>query len=308
MGVGEGYGKLILFGEHSAVYNHPAVGLRLATFLRVATTPVNNDTWIFTGVDVQVHRKLEEAAGLLPEFIRETGPAYRVTITGDLPIGTGFGSSAAFCTALLKALDERNVLSDVCLLWEAAHKMERAFHGTPSGIDTGLSVLSGTNALYPQPSGLPVANQVTLPRCFLVVGAIERSSSTAALVRGIRTARESNPSRVETLLGELGQIARAVISEGRSTPTRLGDHCRCAQNYLQQLQLSTPELDHALDLLEGMGSLGGKLSGAGGGGAFFGVFDDEQQAGQAAAELRSWIAQMGLYSAGEPYVEIIKTA
>jgi len=56
------------------------------------------------------------------------------------------------------------------------------------------------------------------------------------------------------------------------------------------LDLSTPAVDDALELLRENGALGGKLSGAGGGGAFFGVFRDESAARAAAEVLTDWLA------------------
>ena len=41
MGVGRGFAKLLLFGEHVAVYGYPAAGVSLPFFTEVLATPVD---------------------------------------------------------------------------------------------------------------------------------------------------------------------------------------------------------------------------------------------------------------------------
>ena len=85
-------------------------------------------------------------------------------------------------------------------------------------------------------------------------------------------------------LGSISENAGQV-----PTIARLAELADRAQPILAGLDLSTPAIDDALVLLRDNGALGGKLSGAGGGGAFLGIFRDEQTARAAAAKLTEWL-------------------
>ncbi|MFW6312973.1 MAG: hypothetical protein ACOC2N_03730, partial [Spirochaetota bacterium] len=80
---------------------------------------------------------------------------------------------------------------------------------------------------------------------------------------------------------------------------RLADE---AHTILASLGLSTDELDRALDSLRNAGATGAKLSGAGGGGAFFGVFVKRAEATAALESIGD-----ALDRAGTPAVHLAVT-
>ena len=302
MGVARGYGKLLLFGEHAAVYGHPAVGLRLDAYLEVSIEP-GEDGWLLPELPAResdlVRRALAELNG--------APAAGRLRIEGNLPMSVGFGSSAAFCTALVRAVGELEADDAPAAgagatgaaapahreaLWAEAHRIEHVFHGTPSGIDTGLSVYPGASIIYPDPPALPRREAAHLPPAALLVGAIPRTSTTAELVAGIREMRERDRAAVEHSLHRLGRLSEAAATPA-SCPDAgaLGRIADQAQAILRTLGLSTSRLDDALTALHDAGALGAKLSGAGGGGAFYGVFGSLGEAAAAAPLLEKRMAQ-----------------
>jgi mevalonate kinase len=214
-----------------------------------------------------------------------------MTVTGDLAMSVGLGSSAAFCTALLRAVLSERFSSPSRELWRAAHALEGVFHGTPSGIDTGLSIWPGASLMYPQPPEIPRNQEVNLPTGAIVAGAIPRSSTTAALVEGIRVRCESDPDARDMLenLGSLSIRASRLSKAGAGGIDELGALADEAQRLLAALELSSPPLEDALQLLRDTGALGCKLSGAGGGGAFVGVYRTTMAAQEAERVLREWL-------------------
>ena len=292
MDIGRGQGKILLFGEHAAVYGYPALGLQLPRYLEVRLVRHDGARWELPELDERSAELVARAIDLLPAIVGREIPSYSMTVTGDLPVSIGLGSSAAFCTALLRAADPDHLaLAPVEELWNAAHALEEVFHGTPSGIDTGVSLLEGSSLFYPKPPGIPSVKAVTLPSGWLVIGAVPRAGSTAALVAGIRERREMDPTGVEGLMKTLGSISESACRlTGTPALAQLGVLTDRAQAILAVLDLSTPAVDDALELLRDNGALGGKLSGAGGGGAFFGVFRDEPTARAAAEVLTDWLA------------------
>ena len=280
--VGSGSAKLILFGEHAAVHGFPAIGVQLPerTTVRLFGPPA--DAWDLESVRPQDREALRilmaRLEGKLPRLKRSS-----ISITSTVPRGVGFGSSAALCAALSSAVLGRGAEG----AWELAHELERAFHGTPSGIDTGLSLLAGVTAFDPQPPALPRWETVQCAPLWLVVGAVPRSENSAALIRGIGERMLSGDSLVRSALSGLGRIsaeARKRLTE-RASASSIAGLADQAQILLRDLDLSSTPLDAVIEAGRNHGALGGKLSGAGGGGAFFLVCDGEPSAQAVAARL-----------------------
>jgi len=290
MGIGRGHGKLILFGEHAAVYGHPAVGMQLPVRLEIAVDETGR--WALPDLPEGAAALITAALDRLPQVLREFGIEQAVPGTiefgGDLPMSVGLGSSAAFCVALLGAvapsLNGEN-------LWAASHALESAFHGTPSGIDTGLVLHAGCSLLFPDPPALPRREPVSMPLGWIVAGAVPRIRSTGELVTAIRKRRGTDPDAIDSALADLGAIARKAASLGSDgSVSELGTIADRAHTTLESLGLSTRAVSDGLSLLEAHGSLGGKMSGGGGGGVFFGVFAGEAEASRARQELGRWLA------------------
>jgi mevalonate kinase len=306
---GTGRAKLLLFGEHAAVYGHPAVGISLPEAIQARVTLGGAQGWRFPGALPEERSRL---ALLLERFRRiipglEEARGGELALTSGIPRGLGFGSSAALCAAvaaaLCSALGRRDPLAGI---WAYAHEAERLFHGTPSGIDTGLALLSGLYLFQPDPPNLPAARRLKGQELPLVVGALPRKAETGELIRGLRESMDAGRRRTALLLGELGSIARRageILEGGPDSPAverlaLLGALAWQAQERLAELELSTPELDALLEQGRRAGALGGKLSGAGGGGAFYLIFAEPQAALSAAGLLRTAV-KSGMPGAAE---------
>jgi mevalonate kinase len=183
--------------------------------------------------------------------------------------------------------------------------LEHLFHGTPSGIDTALSIHRGVHALLPVTGGLPELRPVTLPHGHLVIGAIPRARSTAELVAEVGRRRAADPDGTAAILDRLGAIA-GEVAESPPTIGQLGALANEAHGLLASLGVSTPETDLATTYLVEHGALGAKLSGAGGGGAFYGFFGEAATARTCADRLRVWLQKKDLTVAGKVHCEIME--
>jgi mevalonate kinase len=312
--LGSGWAKLLLFGEHAAVYGYPAVGLSLSTALRVRLQPGSEGSWKIAGVQEEDREKILKVMGLIEELAStEAGKQRgggRLALESQIPRGLGFGSSASLCVALAAAVASRLGESDPRRIWEWAHRAEQLFHGTPSGIDTGLALLGGLYSFRPDPPQLPQAERLTGVPLHLVVGAVPRVASAGALIGALREKVVGADQGVRKVLERLGTLAAdsgailRVPPEGEaagSAARDLGTLAREAQELLGSLGLSTPELDRLLQEGRTAGALGGKLSGAGGGGAFFLICTDPETARGAAAALQQLSRSWQLPTAGTIY-------
>lgn len=301
-GIGSAPGKLILFGEHAAVYGYPAVGVSLAEKITVRFWGDGTPDWDMSEIPAwdraTIRRILTLLEGLLPELASLS--RCRVTVLSDVPRGVGFGSSAALCAALARAAlahagrEPGNPLEE----WELAHSAEKLFHGTPSGIDTGLSVLDGLFAFRPRPPVLPEYQPLRGTPLHLVVAAVPRAESCGALVAMLGNRMRAGHRETQKAMQELGETATAARNAladfsagGAQEIAVLADK---AMERLRALGLGSPWQDRLLEAGKKAGALGGKLSGAGGGGAFFLVARDAAGAQQAASCLEREASRGGI--------------
>lgn len=303
MGVGEARAKLLLFGEHAAVYGHPAVGCALDWRVTAFHVP---GPWEFPGLgrhEAVVRNLIDRLTGLACEEALPLPASGRVDLTSDVPLGSGFGSSGALCAALVNLfwpdlpLDDRDRLA-----WRA----EGLFHGTPSGIDTALALRTGWWQL--DASIRPVrATPLGCPNIVLVAGAVVRESDTRTLVGGLARRRAEGDSFVVSTLDRLGALARSAVDQLTRGDQDLASLVGAAREGLRALGLESAPLATVLDqALARTGALAGKLSGAGGGGAFFLVYPDPDAARAALPQLEGllpaalWTARPTLVNVGHP--------
>ncbi len=253
-------GKLILAGEHAVVYGHRAV----AAAVSLGTTVTLRDRPGRSGID---ESPLQDAR-LWPALSTLVPPdGMGVSIASTLPVGCGMGSSAALAVALVRALAAREGrIASFEACFERGFVVERAFHGTPSGIDHAVSALGGVVAYRRAPQG-PELDPLRLPSPLrLVVIDTGSPGDTAAMVAAVRARGQRD---VIEAIGELAEAVTAALRDGKDVGGLLDEN----HALLRRLGVSTPALDAAVDLLRAAGARGAKLAGAGGGGVAFGRVD-----------------------------------
>jgi mevalonate kinase len=285
VGINVAHAKLLLFGEHAAVYGAPAVGLGLPWRLSLETGPEADD-WVLPGLGPYEQRLRELLAHFQRARTAANLPALapcQITLASQMPLASGFGSSGALCAALASLFFPAATLAELDhLAWKAEH----LFHGTPSGIDTVLALRPGWWALLPGRTP-PEAYPLRAPTQVLVTGAVTRESDTKALVSDLARRRAQGEAAVLSGLFRLGEIAReAIDSLEAKKDALLPGLMGAARGELVSLGLETPLHSRLIDTaLTDTGALAGKLSGAGGGGAWVLMYQDEATARLALPQL-----------------------
>lgn len=217
------------------------------------------------GLALAVERALEHF-GATPEAIAgDRSVGLRLEIRSEIPVAAGLGSSAAVTVAVLRAAAEYLGESlPAGTAAELALKVEQHYHGTPSGIDS--AVIAHGKPIYfvkgEQPTPLSVAAPITL-----VLADSGRAASTRQMVDGVRQRWEADRPGYEGLFDRIGAIAaeaRRAIQSGQIA--ELGPLMSENQQLLEQLGVSTPQLEVLIAAAQAAGAPGAKLSGAGGGG------------------------------------------
>jgi mevalonate kinase len=282
---GRAPGKVILLGEHSVVYGHPALAASIPRYVTVDLLPAAEVRLELPG-GIQTPFPLVEAAA---QMAREAGfpGGFHARLQSEIPLGSGLGSSAAVGVALARALRPDCVPADAAAL---AMRIERVLHGAPSGVDPNACAYGGVIFFTrgDPPSVVPVRGHA-----FLVVALSGIARGTHSTVMPLAERRRTDP-RVEPLLGRLGAIA----AEGRAQFERgdlraLGESFDAAHAALAELGVSCRQLDDTVAALRKAGALGAKLTGAGGGGAAIGLARDAADAGAIAERTGGFAVEVG---------------
>ena len=251
--------KVILSGEHSVVYGHPAVALAVNRWTRVRLHHRPGAATAFAPPATTNGPLLLEA---LTTVLPRRG--IRISTETDIPIGRGMGSSASLAVATVRAhASAQGIVLDEATLHRQAFAIEKVFHGTPSGVDHSVIARGGAARFQRTDSGVQLT-PLACPPLPLVVFDTGVAGSTRDLVAGVRSRR----TELSDTLEAMGQLTERVITALRSPGplSELGSLLTHNHRLLQALGVSTSQLDALVDFALQHGALGAKLSGAGGGG------------------------------------------
>lgn len=247
------HGKLIISGEHTAVFGEPAVV-----------------TQISMGVSVDISENGEISdflENILSIFFKHTGipqdHSHRFIIESELPIGSGLGSSAAVAYACFQALSQYyNVVISQETYIELVQQSEQYMHGKPSGIDT-YAVVKGGLFLFrktpSEPKTTPISTTLKMEALLLNSG--KPLESTKDMIEVVAKRIEAKPQLKDTItaIGSLATMIATNFSKNIFDYTLITEN----QNYLQQLGISSPEADSIISEVEQLGGVA-KITGAGG--------------------------------------------
>lgn len=276
MTTGSAPGKVILFGEHAVVYGRPAIAVPVSQVAATATVTPGaagsgclldlsdiGETVPVTGESTV--QPLALVAQLTLEALAIPTPDWRITLHSTIPVSSGLGSGAAAAAAIVRALAAAAGHSvSPATVSALVYASERLFHGTPSGIDN-------TVIAYEQPvwfvRGQPPEPFAIARPLTLVIGDTGIASPTSITVGDVRRGWQAEPARYGALFDAVGRAAvaarDAILSGDTGLLGRLMDENHAL---LQQMDVSSPELDRLCMAARRAGALGAKLSGGGRGG------------------------------------------
>jgi mevalonate kinase len=266
-------GKIILVGEHAVVYGARAIAIPLLSKsmnLRIYTDRVitNTPKIKFQIGGKSVNEQLIEMVHEAFEVLAVT--PFNISIDGQssLMLGAGVGSSASLCVSLLRGLSQVCGISlTPARLSQFANRLERRFHGNPSGLDTSVVALEqailferGRDAeavVVNRPKGS------NLPWCFVLLDTGVRSP-TINMVRKAEPWFTANASSLISIFNDVTADAARALRDGDTA--LLADAMTRSHKLLTDADVVTDPVSHVVDAALRHGALAAKVTGAGGGG------------------------------------------
>jgi mevalonate kinase len=275
-GEGIGFGKAILLNEHFVVYGIPAIVSAIGKYTVAKVETMQKKGWTLNDNRKATPRYKEDKIDQQKESINKilkkmnidlSKKGIDITLEGNLYCASGIGASAASCVSIARALSDHYQLnlSDEEIN-DIAYEGETAYHGTPSGIDNTASTFGGL--IWFEKKEPKVMEKIQIPNPVeIVMGNTGKVANTTAAVAGVRERKEKYKEKYDEIFDRSENIAYlakdALIDEDYK---ELGKLMNENHKLLQQIEVSSKELDFLVKLARDHGAFGAKLTGGGLGG------------------------------------------
>ena len=272
-------GKIILFGERAVVYGEPAIATpvfstqaKAIVSARVQGKPGEiridaPDISLSTSIDeLEINHPLRSAIQLvIGEKDLDQVPSCNILVSSEIRPSSGMGSSAAISVSIIRAFSAfLGIRLDNDQVSDLAYQVEKIHHGTPSGIDN--TVISHQKPVYYR-KGKPFEFLEIDKEFSILIAYSGKQGNTREAVEGVWDRWQKEQDRYNQIfsrIGEISQSAKSTIETGN--PDHLGELMNENHELLQEIGVSSPELDKLVLAAQDAGALGAKLSGGGLGG------------------------------------------
>jgi len=275
-GQGIGFGKAILFNEHFVVYGIPSIVSAIGKYTVAKIEPYDQPKLILEdnrdATPNYKEEKIDQQNDSINRILKKMGidiskNGIKITLNGNLYAASGIGASAASCVAIGRALSNYynlNLSDDE--INDISYEGEKGYHGTPSGVDNTASTYGGLIWFQKGENNIiekiPISNPIEI-----VIGNTGKVANTAAAVAGVRERKEKNPEKYKEIFDRtenIAYLAKRALREGDYK--EVGKLMNENHKLLQQIEVSSRELDFLVNVVREHGALGSKLTGGGLGG------------------------------------------
>jgi mevalonate kinase len=280
--------KIIISGEHSAVYYKPAlisaVGFRLTFTVKDGTNKSNDNRVLEVSKKVKIWLKRKN--------IPYHDKTFDFKVSSQIPRSGGFGSSSALSVAAAATFLEfftdgkENFRKEE--INEVAYECEKIFHGNPSGMDNATSCFGGLIFYRKEFEFLKTASSLPflIPKKFqnnlFILSTGNRSETTLDLVSNLAERTKQNPAKYKKIYNDIEKTTKKITeSIERAELNQFLKLLAKNQSFLTKLGVVSYKTSSFLKDLQSFGF--GKISGAGGvkngsGYALFCTYPDKQKA------------------------------
>jgi mevalonate kinase len=306
-------GKVILFGEHAVVYGHPALAAATDQRTHVEVDCCGTE---FTVNGFRIHDRFHSYLLTAVERVWGRQEPIRIQTEGGVPSASGTGSSAALTVACVGALHRLLGRSDLGAVAQDSFRVERLTQGGGSPTDTSTATAGGGIAISrsDEPPGVGerlwdvvwdqegeerrswTVERIEIPDLTVVVGNSGVKGRTDEQVAKVAHAAKKN-AMVRDALKDIGRITRDAVPLLRQKDfVAVGALMDKAHRALHMVGVNHPAVESLVQAARATpGTLGAKLTGAGGGGSMFALTErpDAVAAAITAAGGTAYLVRLG---------------
>lgn len=271
------FGKLIISGEHAAVYGADAFAIPAKMFSLDVSLKQNSQSnrVTFNGSNFEgtLGNIIHEAVEILE---LPSDSLFDCSVETNIPLGAGLGASAAISVALTRALSDMYGLAlSKQEIFLVSNQLEKHFHGSPSGLDASV-VAFERPVLFSKTTGIKVIEK-DLNAGKLSLIAID-SGARASTKDMIETARPSfnGPSSKRILKEFNDATSRSLQGYITGDAKELASGMNLSYELLNEIGVVSQKLEGICKKARELGCYAAKPTGAGGGGFVIGLCANEK--------------------------------
>lgn len=190
-----------------------------------------------------------------------------IHLDSEIPLGGGLGSSSAFCVALTAALYhsiDNNVNKDkIC---SESINAEKILNRDTSGADCSICTFGGLGRFDRFNGFKRISADFSDYRLLIIDSGV--AHDTFSMIEKVSEIKNNRPNDFNNLCNKYGDIYDQVLScLEHGEIGNIGELLNRNHELLVNLSLSNPILDKIINICNSEGSLGTKITGAGGGGS-----------------------------------------
>ena len=284
-------GKTILFGEHSVVYDEPAIAAAINKRATVKIKPSKNNKTILKSDDLGFKAELNTKQkkytlikgkpGIIRYILEALSKVHdhqpiEINLSTNIPIGLGLGSSAAVTVATLASLYRYHQIKFTKKsLANDAHEVELSVQGAASPLDTLVCTYGGFVYLSRNKKIDIFKNNFNSS---FVLAYTSKYGSTGKMVKGVKLLKDKQPVVMDSIVKTMGLLAdeakKAILD---NDVNKIGELMNINHGLLDSIGVSTIELSRMVYLARNNGAIGSKITGAGGGGSILSLCPGKTQ-------------------------------
>ena len=277
MGKGAGFGKVILFGEHFVVHGVPGIVSAIDSATDAEVKQIGNELVIRDErkaakgyAEEKRLQQIESIERMLKKMSLDPKLPLNIWVGGTLPGFSGLGASAASSVAIARAIAEElslNLSNEE--VNQIAYEAEKAYAGNPSGIDNTAATYGGLMWFKKNLTGGSASVEKLSIRkpVEIVIGSTGKVANTKAMVTGVAERKNKYPEKYNQIFKQAENLTYAGRKALESYDLKkVGELMNMNHRLLQEIEVSSSELDLLVDISRKNSAFGAKLTGGGGGG------------------------------------------
>jgi mevalonate kinase len=277
MGKGAGFGKVILFGEHFVVHGVPGIVSAIDSTTNAEVKQTGNELVIRDErkaakgyAEEKRLQQIESIERMLKKMSLDPKLPLNIWVGGTLPGFSGLGASAASSVAIARAIAEElslNLSNEE--VNQIAYEAEKAYAGNPSGIDNTAATYGGLMWFKKNLTGGSASVEKLSIRkpVEIVIGSTGKVANTKAMVTGVAERKNKYPEKYNQIFKQTENLTYAGRKALESYDLKkVGELMNMNHRLLQEIEVSSSELDLLVDISRKNSAFGAKLTGGGGGG------------------------------------------